>query len=311
MHDMWAVTGGCTNPQGCERWRDGCGSCPQLAGDVPMEKAMEFDRDATAWLWRRKRLALQRARLNIVTPSEWMRTRLEASGCLAPPPIAMVRNVVDTRVFIPGNSRSAREYLGIEPDARVVLFVGRPGDVAGYRGRHPIMLDALGMLREGLPIEEAARLTVLMVGAGGEALAARLGATRCVCTGRVEGERAMSRCFAASDVYLNTSQYDNFPAVVQESLSCGVPPVASAVGGIPEMVVHEKTGLLAHPQDAAGFAAHLQRVLVDEDLRGRLGMNARRWAEEQFSAETVLPAILDVYGAAIAAHQVLRSQGGA
>jgi glycosyltransferase involved in cell wall biosynthesis len=302
MHDMWAITGGCTNPQGCERWRSGCGSCPQIAGDTSMEKSMEFGLDATAWLWRRKRYALERARLGVVAPSKWMHTRLEASGSFAPERIAVVPNVVDTDVFAPRERESARAALGIEPCALVVLFAGKPDNVTAYRGRYPIMLDVLSRLRESLAPEEASKLVVLLVGAGGEALAGQLGAIRSVCAGRVESEAEMSRCFAASDVYLNTTQYDNFPAIVQESLSCGVPVVASVVGGIPEMVVHGETGMLAQPQDSAEFTAHLRKVLVDHELRGRLTANARLLAQERFSPESVLPAMLDVYRAALAAH---------
>lgn len=309
MHDMWAVTGGCSNPQGCERWRNGCGSCPQIAVDASAEKTLEFDRDVTARLWRRKRRAIERAPLGVVAPSEWMRAQLETSDCFAPERMGLVRNVVDTDVFALGDRESARAAAGIEPDALVVLFAGKPHDVTAYRGRHPIMLDVLSRLREDLAPEEASKLVVLLVGAGGEGLAGQMGDIRSVCTGRVYSEQAMSRCFAASDVHLNTTQYDNFPAIVQESLSCGVPVVASAVGGIPEMVVHGETGMLAQSQDAAEFAAHLREVLVNKELRGRLAANARRLADERFSSESVLPAMVGVYRAAITRHQAQRPGG--
>ncbi len=308
MHDMWAITGGCTNPQGCERWRSGCGSCPQIADSPSMEKTTDFDRDVTASLWHRKRRAIEHARLSVVVPSEWLRSRLESSGWVAHRYIERVWNVVDTDVFAPRDRSSARAALGIKPDALVILFVGKPGDVTAYRGRHPIMLDALSRLYGTLAPEQASRLLVLLVGAGGTALAERMGAIRSVCAGRVDGEEAMSRCFAASDVYLNTTQYDNSPAIVQESLSCGIPVVASAVGGIPEMVVHGETGLLAQPQDIAGFAGHLRDLLLDREFRGRLAATARQLAQERFSPESVLPAILHVYHTRVAAHQSMHSE---
>ena len=309
MHDMWAVTGGCTNPQACERWRDGCGSCPQIAGEPGYEKTMDFDRDVTAALLHRKRSAFAGTRLHGVMPSEWMLERIAASGALDGDRLTVVRNVVDTVVFSPGDRGAARAELGVPPDGLAVLFVGKPGDATAYRGRHPVMLDALGRLREALGPTDASRLVLVVVGAGGGALCDRLEGVRCLPVGSVGSEEAMSRVFAASDVFLDTTQYDNFPAIVQESLSCGVPVVASAVGGIPEMVVDGETGLLAEASDAVAFAAHLREVLLDEPLRARLGATARRLAEAEFSSGTVLSAMLGVYEAAISADRDRRSEG--
>ncbi|MHB9003848.1 MAG: glycosyltransferase [Coriobacteriia bacterium] len=309
MHDMWAMTGGCTNPQGCERWSNGCGACPQIAGDVSMQKTMDFSRDVTAALWRRKHQAIEGARLGIVVPSEWMREQAEASGLFPDGRIALVNNVVDTDVFAPSSRSAARAALGIDKDALVVLFVGKPDDATAYMGRHPVMLDALTRLKESMSREEASRLVVLIVGAGGEALARKMGGIQSVCAGRVDGEQAMSRLFGASDVYVNTTQYDNLPAIIQESLACGVPVVASRVGGIPEMVVDGETGLLAEAHDSVAFARHIRGVLVDQPLRVSLGSNARRLAVELFSPGKVLSAMLGVYEAAISADRDRRSDG--
>jgi D-inositol-3-phosphate glycosyltransferase len=227
-----------------------------------------------------------------------MRERVLASGIADPEDVALVPNVVDTSLFAPGDRAAARSALGLARGALVVSFIGKPDDATAYRGRHPVMIEALMALQSGLPHELAARLVVLIVGAGGQSVAVGLGGVRCVCVGRVESEVGMARCFAASDVYLSTSQYDNLPAVVQESLACGVPVVASAVGGIPEMVIDGATGRLAAPQDPAGFARQLIGLLTDEGLRAKLAGSARALAEQRFSPSAVMPAMLSVYRSA-------------
>jgi glycosyltransferase involved in cell wall biosynthesis len=263
-----------------------------------MEKTIDFDHDVTASLWRRKRRALEGARLGVIVPSEWMGEQVNASRAFEDGCIALVNNVVDTDVFSPSGRAAARTEFGIEADAQVVLFVGKPDDATAYRGRHPVMLDALTQLHQRVGPGEASRIVVLIVGAGGEALSGHLGGIRSICLGAVDGEKAMSRVFAASDVYLNTTQYDNFPAVVQEAFACGLPVVASAVGGIPEMVVPAQTGMLCVATDAGSFADAMGRLFMDEHFRRRMGVRARRFAEEHFSPTVIVPAMLSAYARA-------------
>ena len=70
-----------------------------------------------------------------------------------------------------------------------------------------------------------------------------------------------------------------------ESIACGTPVVASAVGGIPDAVRDGETGLLVPPGDAAALAGAVRRVLGDDELRARLAAGARAVAEAEFAAE--------------------------
>jgi colanic acid/amylovoran biosynthesis glycosyltransferase len=80
-----------------------------------------------------------------------------------------------------------------------------------------------------------------------------------------------------------TSESEGMPVCLMEAAACGVPAVATAVGGIPELVEDGVTGLLVLPGDARALAEALERLLRDPELRARLGAAARRRAEERFS----------------------------
>ncbi len=83
-----------------------------------------------------------------------------------------------------------------------------------------------------------------------------------------------------SSVLALPSLVEGFPLAVLEAMACGLPVVASdASAGVRELVADEQTGFLAVRGDAADFAAQLERVLSDEELRRSLGSNARRAAE--------------------------------
>jgi glycosyltransferase involved in cell wall biosynthesis len=79
----------------------------------------------------------------------------------------------------------------------------------------------------------------------------------------------------------------------------GRPVVAAAVGGLLDLVVPEETGLLVPPRDIPALRAALKRLLGDEELRARLGANARRRAEEELSWERVTDRTVAAYEEAL------------
>ena len=90
----------------------------------------------------------------------------------------------------------------------------------------------------------------------------------------------------AADALLHPSRADAFPTVLLEALAAGVPIVASAVGGIPEIVEDGRTGLLVDPPfEHAAFAAPLARLLADRDLRRALARRGRERFDAEFTAE--------------------------
>jgi len=79
------------------------------------------------------------------------------------------------------------------------------------------------------------------------------------------------------------SDSEGMPVSLMEAAACGVPAVATAVGGVPELIDDGVTGFLTPPGDAGKLAAALERLLGDPDLGARLGVAARQRAQEHFS----------------------------
>ena len=89
------------------------------------------------------------------------------------------------------------------------------------------------------------------------------------------------------------------PAII--AMACGRPVVASAVGGLPEMIRDGQTGLLVPPGDAGALAGAIGRLARDAELRRSLIVNAAAHASQRFDIQVVGPAILELYHAAISA----------
>jgi glycosyltransferase involved in cell wall biosynthesis len=99
----------------------------------------------------------------------------------------------------------------------------------------------------------------------------------------VLGERDdVPQLLAGADVFVLSTLSEGMPISVLEAMATGLPVVASAVGGIPEVVVDGETGLLVPPRDPEALAEALRTLLADAALRRRLGQAGRRRAQELF-----------------------------
>jgi glycosyltransferase involved in cell wall biosynthesis len=87
------------------------------------------------------------------------------------------------------------------------------------------------------------------------------------------------------DIHVHASLFDSLPNAIIEGMSLGKPAVATAVGGIPDAVLHNETGFVVPPGDAAKLAAALRRLLSDPALAGKFGSAALRRYEKSFEPE--------------------------
>jgi glycosyltransferase involved in cell wall biosynthesis len=274
LHDMWTFTGHCGYSLGCERWRTGCGRCPDLTlyPSIP--------RDATRANLFRKRLIYRRARLHVSTPSRWLMEMVRNS--VLGESLASARVIpygVDLRVFRPGNRAAARSALGLPLDSTVLLFSANRARTNPYKDYATLEAAAHEVGRR-MPVAE---LTLLVVGES--APPARVGN----CTFRfvpfVSDVTALAEYYRAADLFLHAAREDNFPNTVLEAQACGVPVVATAVGGIPEQIEEGVTGLLVPAGDPVSMATAVTTLLSTPGRRDEMARGAAQKAATRFGLE--------------------------
>lgn len=96
------------------------------------------------------------------------------------------------------------------------------------------------------------------------------------------------------DVLLFTSEMEGLGSTILDAMACSVPVVATAAGGIPEIIVHQKTGMLAAVKDSKQLAAYVLKLLTDADLRKSIIANAKQKVNS-FSKEVMAEETMDVY----------------
>jgi L-malate glycosyltransferase len=197
-------------------------------------------------------------------------------------PIEVIPNFVDTDHFRPALDRKGS---GMPPQAI---------HVSNFRPvkRVPWLIEAFAAATEGT----AAQLT--LVGDGPDQPIARRRAEELGISDRVAflGERsALPEILVQADVFLLGSTEESFGLSALEAMSCGLAVVATGVGGVPEVVRHEETGLLAAPDDASTFAAHLRRLLFHPEARDVMGRAARTDVVQRFGRDEVVSQYEDLY----------------
>jgi glycosyltransferase involved in cell wall biosynthesis len=275
LHDAWLLSGHCAHSFDCERWKTGCGQCPDLS-IYPAVK-----RDATAYNWRRKRDIYAQSRLYVATPSRWLMRKVEQS-MLAPAvqEARVIPNGIDLSVFRTAADRGAvRAALGLPQDAKILLFAANGIRRSLWRD-FEMMRSAVARVAERMGGQ-----SVLFLALGEDAVPERIGRATVQFVPYQKDPKVVARYYQASDVYVHAARADTFPNTVLEALACGTPVVATAVGGIPEQVGEGRTGFLVSPGDADGMASRIVAILEGEDLRGRLIREAVRQAQERFGLE--------------------------
>jgi len=279
LHDAWAMTGHCAYPISCERWRTGCGNCPDL------RRPPAIARDATAENWARKAAIYAQSRLAVATPSQWLMGLVEASMVQATTK-RVIPYGIDRTIFQPGDRAQARAELGLPPDAFIAVFVAMSVKTSNAYKDITTVLRAIAACSNGREL--------CCIGIGGDAGAAG-GAVRY--TGYLADPRQVARYYQAADLLLHAANADNFPCVVLEALACGTPVLAAAVGGVPEQIRVGETGILVPVGDWAALSAALVRLVEQPQVRAMLRQGALAHSHAVRSLEQHAADYLDWFGA--------------
>lgn len=248
--------------------------------------------DLSAWV---ERTALEAADA-VVAVSQEMRADILRLFAVPPERVHVIHNGIDTEEYRRATSRDRLDRYGIDPERPYVLFVGRISRQKGI----------LHLLEAALHLDPDAQLVLCASSPDSEEIArevevavAKIQASR---SGAIWIREMVDRptaieLYSHAAVFCCPSIYEPFGIINLEAMACGTPVVASAVGGIKEVVLHEETGLLVPvvQQAAAPFdpveparlshdlARALNALLRDPTRRRAMGARGRRRAEEHFS----------------------------
>jgi glycosyltransferase involved in cell wall biosynthesis len=255
----------------------------------------------------RKKEIYENSSLFVAAPSRWLLERAEVSilsgGIVG---TRLIPNGVDLSLFRPGDRASARERLGLAQDERVLLFSGFSPSASSFKDFRTLQ-SAAEILGNRLGSD---RVTLVVLGEKREAQT--MGAVT-VRFAEYESEEArVVAYYQAADVYVHAARVgaENHSLAVLEALACGLPVVATDVGGIPEQVKSlwpasprtphrsfrdDATGILTPPGDPKALADAVASLIDDSSLLQACSSNAVEDARRRFDLQTQVDAYLDWY----------------
>jgi glycosyltransferase involved in cell wall biosynthesis len=270
LQDQWALTGHVAYSLDCERWREGCGSCPYLA-EYP-----RLRRDRTALLWRLKRKVYERCRLTLIVPSRWMLELVHASPLLSRFPVHRIPHGVDPNVFRPLPKSEARNKFGLPEGRPVVLFSA--SDLNEPRKGLHLLEDALAGMDD----------PPLLALAGAGEIPRRV---ETAWLGSIEDDEVLAHAYSAADVLAVPTVADALTQTAIESIACGTPCVSFDRGGVTDVVTDE-TGYQARFGDIDDLARGLRVVLEDHD---RYAARCREIAGQEFTVDLQVRRYVELY----------------
>jgi alpha-maltose-1-phosphate synthase len=260
--------------------------------------------DLSSWV---ERTALESADA-VVAVSAGTREDVLRHFDVDPGRVTIIHNGIDAEFFVPDAETEALERFGIEASVPFALFVGRITRQKGIVH----LLHAIRHLDPGIGIVLAAgQPDTPELAAEVEALVAEARASRenIVWIPEMLSRSEIRQLYSHAAIFVCPSVYEPFGITNLEAMACETPVVASAVGGIPEVVADGETGLLVPvalspdepmtPVDpdrfARDLAAAVNALIADPDRRVTMGVAGRRRAAETFSWSSVADRTLDLY----------------
>lgn len=193
--------------------------------------------------------------------------------------VYVIHNAIDFERF---NDPPREEYRRIVDsffERRPFFLVGAAGRLSPEKG-FDVLIDAVAQCRQ--------HVGVLLFGEGvlREELQKRIDRAHLSDRFKLAGfTKELDRLLPHVDLFVQSSRTEGFPCVNLEAMAARRAVVATAVGGVPEQVIPEQTGLLVPPNDPEALSAALDRLAVDEPLRHHMGETGRRFVAEKFTCD--------------------------
>jgi alpha-maltose-1-phosphate synthase len=238
----------------------------------------------------------------VIAVSDGMRDdMLTAYPAVPPERVRVIRNGIDTTEYFPDPATDVLSRYGVDPGRSSVVYIGR---VARQKG-----LSVL--LRAGAEIDPAAQLVICAGQADTPELEAEVSDLATQLQAKRDGviwlsgmlaKREVIQLLSHAAVFVCPSLYEPLGIVNLEAMACGTAVVGSRVGGIPEVVADEETGLLVPPGDHAALAHAINALVLDEPRAAEMGRRGRARAEAEFGWPGVAAQTVALYTELAASH---------
>lgn len=223
-----------------------------------------------------QKFVVSRADFLIAVSSEIKEALIEHLGARSDK-VSVITCGVDTRSFLPLEKKIKRVALGIPENSKVVLFIGK----LNHRKGVDLLLECAKRMQETY---------FILIGEGN----IRTSYKNCIFVDP-QPNHELTKWYNVADVFLLPSRSEGTPVVILEALSCGIPVIASKVGGIPDLIKDGATGYLIEPGDVDILEERMRDLLQNPEKRRQMGLQGRKNMIENYDNLKIAERIKQVY----------------
>ena len=227
--------------------------------------------------------------------SQQLQDYLQAKVGIPVKKITRICNGVDTERFYPREgSRQVPEKCPLDLDNK--LLIGTVGRMHGVKDQLTLVKAYILASQESAGFAERARLALIGDGPLRELAINLLEKHDLIDHAWLPGEcHNIDKIMRSFDVFVLPSKAEGISNTILEAMATGLPVVATRVGGNPELVIHEKTGLLVEKENVSAMAAALQAMVADDNKRQQFAEAALRRIQQEFSLDSMVARYQAVY----------------
>jgi len=209
--------------------------------------------------------------IHFATPSAWL-YQLIQSDFSFPQNLHVINNGLSPNVYYPKDKASARARLGLSPNKKYALAI---------LGKLHLKHKNFTILNEAYKQINHADIQLILIGNKGNWSVPL--SENILFKGAIFDDAIKSDYICSADLFIIPSLADNFPTVLLESLFCGTPVLGANIGGIPEMVIPEKTGRLFNPYKASELAQKIENLILNDELLAEMSQNCLAISKAKFT----------------------------
>lgn len=268
LHDCWAFTGHCAHFDfcGCDKWKTQCERCVQKR-EYPTSFVMDNSRENYI---RKKNAISQIDKLEVVTPSDWLK-RLVKQSFLKRYPVQVVKNGIDLNVFHPVRDMNIKQRYGLQ-DKKIIL-----GVASTWSKRKGIQdFEKLADM-----IDDTYHIVLI----GTINVKETISKPNVTLIDRTENREQLAAWYTEADIFFNPTYEDNYPTVNLEAQGCGTPVITYNTGGSPEGII-AGGGSVIEQADLDAFVEKLKQIEEMQPVKIGCG---------EMSKEKMLECYMEIY----------------
>ena len=276
LHDMWAITPYCHHTFS-EVAKDGFFPCSGI------ETAPKFSWHDEPYLLRQKKRIYDNSKIQIVTPSLWLKKKVEES-ILAKHPITQINNGVNTQIFQKYNQTKSREELQLPVGKKIILFLADGGK------RNP-WKDWKRIKNVIFHYKKNKNIFFLCIGGNKNINHSNIREIK-----YISDDKRLSKFYSASDLFILSSKAENSPLTILEAMACGTPIVSFNLGGINELIAHMENGYLADYNKKENLIDGIEYLFsLNQEKLKKISNNSIKKIHDSFTLDLMVNGYLNLY----------------